>query len=84
MRWVEHIAHMRRYELHTCRLERLTRKYISEDQGVEGKIILKLMEGNNVRRYGLDSSGAGQEQVAGSCDHGNESSDSITDGSFLD
>jgi hypothetical protein len=35
-------------------------------------------------RYGLDSSGSGQGQVAGSCEHGNEPSCSIKGGEFID
>jgi hypothetical protein len=33
---------------------------------------------------GLDASGSGQEQVAGSCKHGNESSVSTKGGEFHD
>jgi len=33
---------------------------------------------------GLDSSGSGQELVAGSCEHGNEPSGSMKGGEFLD
>jgi hypothetical protein len=33
---------------------------------------------------GLDSSGSGQGPVAGCCEHGNEPSDSIKGGGFLD
>jgi hypothetical protein len=32
---------------------------------------------------GLDSSGLGQRPMAGSCEHNNEPSASITDGEFL-
>jgi hypothetical protein len=40
--------------------------------------------GSMVGRCGLDSSGSGQVPVAGSCEHCNESSDSIKGGEFLD
>jgi len=35
-------------------------------------------------RCGLDASGLGQGQGAGCCEDGNEPSDSIKDGAFLD
>jgi hypothetical protein len=47
------------------------------------KLILK-QQCNSVRRYGLDLSGSGQGQVAGSCEHGNEPSGSVRDRSFLE
>jgi hypothetical protein len=37
-----------------------------------------------VEKYGLDLSGLGQGPVAGCCEHGTETSDSIRDGKFLD
>jgi hypothetical protein len=37
-----------------------------------------------VRSRVLDASGSGQGSVAGSCEHGNEPSGSITGGDFLD
>jgi hypothetical protein len=33
---------------------------------------------------GLDSSGSGQSQVAGSCEHGNNPSGSVKGGDFLE
>jgi hypothetical protein len=36
-----------------------------------------------VRRHGMDSSGSGQVPVAGSCEHGTETSGSIRGGKFL-
>jgi hypothetical protein len=37
-----------------------------------------------VGRCGLDASGSRQKPVAGSCEHGNESSGSVKGGEFLD
>jgi hypothetical protein len=37
-----------------------------------------------VGRCGLNSSGSGQEPVAGSCEHGNETSGTITGGEFFE
>jgi hypothetical protein len=36
-----------------------------------------------MRTCGLDASGSGQGQVAGSCEHGNEPSSSVTDREFI-
>jgi hypothetical protein len=37
-----------------------------------------------VEGCGVDSSGSGKRPVAGSCEHGNETSGSIRSGEFLD
>jgi hypothetical protein len=37
-----------------------------------------------VRESGLDACGSGKGPVAGSCEHGNELSDSMKGGEFLD
>jgi hypothetical protein len=37
-----------------------------------------------MRVHGLDRSGSGQGQVAGTCEYGNEPSDSINCGEFFD
>jgi len=42
------------------------------------------MKIDRVTVCGLDSSGSGQGPVAGSCEHGNEPSDSIKGWEFLD
>jgi hypothetical protein len=59
-------------------------KYLREDLGVDGQVMVDCILGNRVRRCGLDSSGLGQGPVAGSCEDGNEPSGSIKDGAFLD
>jgi hypothetical protein len=55
-----------------------------EDRGVDGRIILKWIFKKWDGGHGLDSYGSGQGQVAGSCECGNEPSDSIKCGEFLD
>jgi len=57
--------------------ENLKGRDSSEDICVGGKIILEWS-------CGLDSSGAGQGPVAGSCEDGNKLSDSINGGEFFD
>jgi len=56
----------------------------SEDLLVDMKIILEWILWKQGCTCGLDASGSGQEDVAGSCEHGNETSGSIKDGEFLD
>jgi hypothetical protein len=62
----------------------LTEGYHWEDPGVEGKIILKWIFEKWLEEHGLDSSGSGYGQVAGSCECGNEPSASIKCGEFLE
>jgi len=54
------------------------------DPDVDGRIILRL----SFRKWdvgcGLDRTGSGQGQVAGTCESGNEHSGSIKCGDFLD
>ena len=40
-----------------------------KDLGVDGRVMLKwiIKKSNRIVKYGLDSSGSGQRQVAGSC-----------------
>jgi hypothetical protein len=52
--------------------------------GVNGVIILKCICMKWDGRRGLDSSGSGQRQVAGSCEHSNEPSGSIQSGESFD
>jgi hypothetical protein len=64
--------------------ENLNGRHHSEDLGVDGRIILEWILGKNrLGRCDLDASGSGYGPVAGSCEHGNEPSDS-TKGEFLD
>jgi hypothetical protein len=51
--------------------------------GVDGKIILNGSYGNSLEGCGLNSFGLGYGPMAGSCIHGNEPSDSIKAGDFL-
>jgi hypothetical protein len=55
----------------------------SEDLGVDGKIILELILGNRVGRYGLDSADSRQGTMIGCCEHGNKPSASTKYGNFL-
>jgi len=55
----------------------------SEDLGIDMRIILDRMFGNRIARCGLESCGLGYGSVASSCQHGNESLDSIKGLEFL-
>ena len=55
-----------------------------EDPGINGRIIIRWNFRMCDVRYGLDRSGSGQGQVAGTCECGNEPSGSIQCGEFLD
>jgi hypothetical protein len=48
-----------------------------EDPSVDGRIILGGSSGSGTWVYGLDRSGSGQGQVAGTCEYDNEPSGSI-------
>jgi hypothetical protein len=54
------------------------------DPGVDGRIILRWILKKWDVGYGLDRTGSGQRQVAGTCKCGNEPSGSIKCGEFLD
>jgi hypothetical protein len=45
-----------------------------EDLDIDGRIILKWVSRHMILRFGMDLSGSEYAQVAGSCEHGNESS----------
>jgi hypothetical protein len=55
-------------------------------KGANGRMLLNyiLKKRNRMRWHGLGSSGSGQEQVADSCEHGDEPSASIQSVEFLD
>jgi hypothetical protein len=55
-----------------------------EDPGVNGRIILKWIFERLDRGHGLNQSGSGQGQVAGSCECGDELSGSIKRGEFVE
>ena len=55
-----------------------------EDPGVDGRIILRWIFRKWDVKNGLDRSGSGEGQVAGTCECGNEPSGSINCGEFLD
>jgi hypothetical protein len=55
-----------------------------ENLGEDGKIILNLIFEKWDGKHGVDWSGSGWGQVAGSCVHGNEHSGLIKCGEFLD
>jgi len=81
MTWAEHVTLMG---------ERSTQDLVGkpkgsdhlEDPGRDGRIMLRWI----FRKWGhgLDSAGSGNGQVTGTCECGNEPSDSITCGEFLD
>ena len=55
-----------------------------EDPGVYGRVIWRGTLKNEMWGYGLDRSGSGKGQVAGTCEGGNEASGSIKFGELLD
>jgi len=55
-----------------------------EDPGVYGRVIWRGTLRNEMWGYGLDRSGSGKGQVAGTCEGGNEASGSIKFGELLD
>jgi hypothetical protein len=55
-----------------------------EDPGVNGKILLRWIFRKLDGGLGLDRAGLGEEQVAGTCERGNEHSVSIKCREFLD
>ena len=55
-----------------------------KDLGVGGRTILKWIFEKSDGEHRLSRSGSGQEQVADSCECGNEPSGSIKCGEFLD
>lgn len=67
MRWVEYVARMRDMEL----IQNLEGRDHKEDLNVYARIILKPNSGKGVRECGLDSTGSGQDPLAGCCEHGN-------------
>jgi hypothetical protein len=54
------------------------------DPGADGRIILRWIFREWDVGYGLDRAGSGYGKVAGTCECGNELSDSIKCGEFLD
>jgi hypothetical protein len=64
-------------------LENLKGRDHLEYLGVGGRIILEWILGV-VRRCGLDEYSLGEGPMAGCCEHGNEPSDSIKGGEFID
>jgi hypothetical protein len=54
-----------------------------EDAGVDGRVTQNRSHRNRMRGCRLDSSGSVQEPVEGQCEHCNEPSGSVKEGSFL-
>jgi hypothetical protein len=76
MRWVRHVACMGEgRNLYRVLVEKLERKRSLEDQGVDGRMGSKWTIGRLAGGWGwcgVDSSGSGQESLAGSHECGNE------------
>ena len=78
MRWAGHVAHMGREVYSGFWWGNLKERDHLEDSGVDGRIILRwIFRKWDVGGYELDRCGAGQGQVAGCCECGNEPSGCI-------
>jgi len=55
-----------------------------EDLGIDGRIILKWVQGRALGKHGIDFSGLGEREVVGACGCDDEHSGSIKCGKFLD
>ena len=60
-----------------CSVRRPEEREHLGDLGVDGRIVLKWILKNGMRRHGLDYSVSGWGQLAGTCECGNEHSDFI-------
>ena len=85
MRFAGHVALWERGEVSTgFWWGNLRARSQLEDPGVDGGIMLRwIFRKWDVVGHGLDGSGSGQRQVAGTCECGNEPSGSIKCGKFL-
>jgi hypothetical protein len=72
------------YEVLNEFLYLIRRSYHLEEPGVDERIILRWILRKWDVEYGLDRTGQGQGQVAGTCECGDERSGSIKCGEFLD
>jgi len=85
MRWEGHVACMRkRRGVYRALVGNLRERDHLGDPGIDRRIILRSVFGKWDVGCGLDGAGSGQGQVAGTCECGNEHSDSIQCGEFLD
>ena len=85
MRWAGHVDRMGRGEVHTefwCGNLREGDHF--EDPGIDGRIILRWIFRTWSGGHGMDPSGSGLGHVAGSCECGNETSNSVKCGEFID
>jgi hypothetical protein len=65
-------------------LENLKREGHLEDLDIGEKIIFDGFYGNELEKHGLDSFDSGQGPMPDCCEQGNETSNSIKGGEFLD
>ena len=85
MRWAGHVACLGTVQVYTgFWWGNLRERDHLEDPGVDGRIILRWIFRKWVGGHGLERSGSGYGQVAGTCECANEPSGSVKCREFLD
>jgi hypothetical protein len=85
MRWAGHVALWERREVYIgFWWGNLGKRGHLGKPGVDGRIILRWILRMWDSGHGLECSGSGYEQLAGTCEYGDEPSGSIKFGKFLD